>query len=242
MKCFIFLIFSVVFSGATPIPFNHQQRAITNIYLNNTINNTSVAFAEQLQNKKSLLSCSDNSIKDAQTEQRRIFLVCRNYANKTWAAIKTSRRQIFLSTLGVCYAGSLLYFLHGRLLINDTHAWHAWRPKLSLNEFLALPHKNLYEQLRLAMQERYQTPNASIIMNLTDFLNETSHELSILRGYHKLGSRLSRVWLTPIFFVTHDLLNRADEKIKRLLHMRTVIANELEPQDVLRRLHLINCR
>ncbi len=181
------------------------------------------------------------SAQQAQRNEQSMLSIARDGIATAWRAVKDSRRAIILGAIAVSYASVLLYFVRGRFLIHDSRAWHAWRSELSLEELLALPHKKLYEHLRLSMQERYHTPHASIVMNLLDFFNETTHELVVLRGYHAIGSRLARIWLAPAFFVTSNSLRMADEKIKRLLHMRTVIATELEPDDVLKRLRLINC-
>lgn len=176
-----------------------------------------------------------------QKEEQSIIFLWRDYANGAWQTVKGARRKITLATIGVCYAGLLAYIARGYWQLNRSSAWHAWHSEVSLNALLVIPHKDLYAQLHLALQERYHTPNASILMNLFDFFNETTEELAILRGYHWFGSLLSKMWIAPLFFVTNNSLKRADEKIKRLLHLRTTIANELEPDDVLKRLRLINC-
>ncbi len=215
-----------------------------NIRIFSTSTTTIQVCQEQGQLQETFLELRyhvDAALPPARSARQKIFVELRHYTDTVLQSIKNARQKIFWSALGLTYAGTVIYFVRGRLLLNNTHAWHAWHSEISMNEFLAIPHKILYEQLRFSMQERYHTPHSLIAMNLNDFFQETARELGILNGYYTYGSYLARVWISPIFFITQSSLKRAEEKIKRLLHMRTVIACELEPTDVLRRLDLIKC-
>lgn len=165
----------------------------------------------------------------------------REYTQDLLQKARGSYRYFIIGALGVSYLSVLACVLRGRYVLEDRTAWHAWRSELSLADLLVIAHKDLFNQLRLAMQELYGTPNSSVIMNLVDFFTQTSAEITALRRYLTLGNALERVWLNKAFFVSTDSVKRADEKVKKLLHFRTVIANELEPDNVLARLKLINC-
>lgn len=139
------------------------------------------------------------------------------------------------------YGCLLVQTQRARWLMSDLNAWLNWNAAQPFEQLLALPHAEVYVALKKAIETRYQSPNLPILVNVTQFLNETNAELACLRRYARVCTWLEHVPLAlRVCFVDAASIKCAHESIKRLIFLRTIIAQELEPHNALRRIDLVN--
>ena len=148
-------------------------------------------------------------------------------------------KYTIISLVGI-YSGIQLYLLHKAHFLHDEKAWHNWYNFKTLNELTKTAKNELYTELKNEIENRYETPNASIMMNLSQFLQDTSKEMQTLKSYLSMLSWLSLLKMNYIFLVSIDNIKLAKEKIRRLQYLRTVVATNLEPKNTDRSLKLIN--
>ena len=141
---------------------------------------------------------------------------------------------------GGAYVAAVAYALHARYLLNNLCAWNNWNNTIPLSDFANMPQKNVYGMLTKSIEIKYNCPPGPITMNLTQFLQDTTMEIETLGNYKTFAQALSTCYIAPLFFISQDSIKQAEEKIKRLRFMQSVLANELEPTNVVRRLNIIN--
>jgi hypothetical protein len=140
-----------------------------------------------------------------------------------------------VTTTAICaYIGTALYALHARYLLNDMNAWNNWKNNIPLSDLASMPQKDISALLTKGIQAHYHCPQGTLIMNIPHFLNDTSNEIDTLITYKTIGTFLQSFYIAPLVFMTKDSIAQAEEKIKRLHFLQTVIANDLEPQDMVR--------
>jgi len=155
--------------------------------------------------------------------------------------IQTHKWRITGLGLGVLYAWACYRVQRAQWLMNDLNAWLNWNAALPLEQLLAQPHQEIYGALKKAIEDHYQSPCLPIMVNVTQFLNETNAELAQLRGYVRVCAWLEKIpWALTICFTDQASIRRAHDSIKRLIFLRSVIAQELEPHNTLRRIDLVN--
>lgn len=145
------------------------------------------------------------------------------------------------TTLALCaYVGTTLYALRTRYLLNDMTAWNNWKNTMSLSDLASMPQKDVSQMLTKSIQTHYHCPPGTALMNIPQFLRDTCNEIDTLTRYRTIGTFLQSFYVAPLVFMTKDSMTQAEEKIKRLQFIQTIVANDLEPHDIVRRLALIN--
>lgn len=148
--------------------------------------------------------------------------------------------SIATATAVCTYVGTALYALRARYLLNDMNAWNNWKNTIPLVDLASMPQKDVSALLTKGIQAHYHCPQGTLTMNIPHFLNDTSNEIDTLTTYKTIGTFLQSFYVAPLVFMTKDSLVQAEEKIKRLQFMQTIVANDLEPHDTVRRLAIIN--
>jgi hypothetical protein len=152
-----------------------------------------------------------------------------------------SRVYSFVSTAAIiAYLGTAAYTLHARYMLNDMTAWNNWRNSISLTDLASIPQKELSDMLVKSISIHYNCPPGTILMNIPLFLRDTCNEINTLTTYKTIGHFLQSFYLAPLAFITKDSLAQAEEKIKRLQFMQTIVATDLEPTDTTCRLDIID--
>lgn len=155
--------------------------------------------------------------------------------------VQTHKWRIVGIGLSVLYACACYRVQRAQWLMNDLNAWLNWNAALPLEQLLAQPHQEIYVALKKAIEDHYQSPSLPIMVNVTQFLNETNAELAHLRGYVRVCAWLEKIpWALTLCFADQASIRRAHDSIKRLIFLRSVIAQELVPHDTMRRIALIN--
>jgi hypothetical protein len=151
---------------------------------------------------------------------------------------KTSRTLWYIA--GGAYVAAVAYALHARYLLNNLCAWNNWNNTIPLSDLASMPQKNVYVMLTKSIEIKYNCPPGPLTMNLTQFLQDTTMEIETLGNYKTFAQALNSCYIAPLFFISQDSIKQAEEKIKRLRFMQSVLANELEPTNAVRRLNIIN--
>lgn len=147
----------------------------------------------------------------------------------------------YLLALCVASYGSLTgHLVYTRHIMGDQKRWNNFYGNISFKKLAQIPQEEMYKALQQEIERRYDTPTATIMMDLNRFLKETGHEINLLERYASIGSWLCTLKINLIFFVTSTSVKEAHEKAKKLTYFRTVIAQKVEPKNVVRRLTLIN--
>lgn len=150
------------------------------------------------------------------------------------------RKTILISGAALAYAIPLAYTLKARRLIGNSHAWCNWQAATPLDELSKTPNSTLYETLKKDIETTYKSPDIHILVNLTRFLNDTGSELDTLRSFDRFANTLQSCYLARAFFITPFTLKQINNRIKRLIFIRAIIAQTLEPDNVLHQLSLVN--
>ena len=153
---------------------------------------------------------------------------------------KTNAKKIALYAAGATYVGFLTHSLYARYKIYNSKGWCNLFEEIPFSKLVTIPEKKLYESIKKAIEMRYNTPGAHIMMNIPQFLKESSSERKTIQSYINLGSILQLAYLHPLLLITRSSIDDAKEKIKRLNYLCTVISNHLEPDNVVNRLNLVN--
>lgn len=126
------------------------------------------------------------------------------------------------------YVCTTAYLLYARYLLNNLCAWNNWKNPIPLSDLATMQQKNVHDLLVQSIEMRYNCPSGTFAMNLPQFLRDTALEIEILNTYKMLANSLRSVYLAPLFFISDDSIRQADEKIKRLRFMQTIIVGELD--------------
>jgi len=156
-----------------------------------------------------------------------------------WPPKSSSMRTVWY-VLGGTYVLTSAYMLYTRYMLNNLNAWNNWRNNISLADLASMPQKNVYEMLSKSIQTRYHCPPGTTMMNITRFLQETSDEIDHLNNYISFANMAQGMRLHWLFFISRESIKQAEEKIKRLHFMQSVVASELEPDNGIRQLNIIN--
>lgn len=145
------------------------------------------------------------------------------------------------SGIALVYGWALVQTQRAQWLMSDLNAWLNWNAAQPFEQLLALPHNEVYAALKKAIEMRYQSPSLPIMVNVTQFLQETNTELACLRRYVRLCAWLEKFpLLMRVCLADAASVKCAQDSIKRLIFLRTIIAQELEPHNALRRIDLVN--
>ena len=126
------------------------------------------------------------------------------------------------------YVCTTAYLLYARYLLNNLCAWNNWKNSVSLSDLALLPQNDVYGMLMKSIQVRYNCPSGTHTMNIPQFLQDTAIEIEVLSSYKIVAHALSTVYLAPLFFISTDAVRQAEEKIKRLRFMQSVVIGELD--------------
>jgi len=162
------------------------------------------------------------------------------FFEKSTEHIKTHKYKYVVSGITALYSGLATYLTYAYYVMHDQKRWNNWYEGVSFKKLIQIPKDVLYKQLQQEIERRYDSPNVTIVMNLTQFLRETANEINILRHYASIGSWICTFKINLAFLVTSASVKDAQQKAQRLCYLRTIIANELEPKNITRRLNLIN--
>ncbi len=214
------------------------QPFTNNIYVDNKITIADNQLTANLTQTTSQMS--NQSLTTLLTIKQTCTNIVIESAAKTYAQWLKWRKTILLSGAALAYAIPLAYTLKARRLIVNSHAWCNWQAARPLDELSKTPTATLYEMLKKDIESTYKSPDIHILVNLTRFLNDTGAELDTLRSFDRFANTVDSCYLARIFFITPFTLKQINNRIKRLIFIRAIIAQTLEPDNVIHQLSLVN--
>ena len=137
-----------------------------------------------------------------------------------------------LSALILCatgaYAGLQTYLWYlAHYLSNDTR-WSNWKRHCTLEDLYALPHKELIKDLAEETRQRYNSD--SPFENLKLFVEQASKEIILLNRYKKLSHFARLALIKKLFFISDEVLESIEERVQRLIFVRSVAITWLNDQ------------
>lgn len=155
-------------------------------------------------------------------------------------AAQNHKAIVAAAVIGFSYLATLFYVQRAQWLVRNTQSWCNWQHITPLEQLTELSQSEVYAQLKKSFEDRYYNQKPNTIAFLAQFFSETNDELATLQRYLSLEKAVSTFWLAKLFLINDSSVRTAHEAIRRLTFLRSVVATELEPHDVVRRLYLIN--
>ena len=154
--------------------------------------------------------------------------------------ITNNKMKYIGAACGLTYVLITSRLLHIKRMMNNPRKWNNLFENSSLNELSKLSQEELYGKLEEAITTHYDIPALMFVLGSTQFFKDTEKEIKLLKQFSLLGGMLCKIKANLPFFITSYDVNRAQNKIKRLVFFRTILAQKIEPEKELKRYSLIS--
>ncbi len=131
------------------------------------------------------------------------------------------------ATVVIVY-GTIHYVLwKSKKYVENDGLWCHWKPLLSFEQLLAVPHNELEKELLKDIQSCYinrAKPN-DFLFSLISFIQDIDNEINQLQFYRRYYSWLYRSYCKKIFFINLNFLDSLSVKIKKLLFIKNIFSS-----------------
>ncbi len=154
---------------------------------------------------------------------------------------QSNKLLIGISITSAIYLGSLYKIIKLRYLIKDPECWSHWKSNLTLETLLAIPQKELTEELITDINRRNynQKDPINFLDPLIMFINQTDNQLKNLKKFISNMTIIKRIHLANLYFINDSEILIAQERVQRLTYFKNLFANWMSDY---RKQHLFNLK